>query len=105
KGSSISVTEKNDIIKKMSYYSGLSETIIAQNNLDVPPSLFWKELLRDSGYTIGRLDSRYLGVDFREAGEYPDYNAELDSWLHSFTPAINAYYSNDLNYKSDIKYN
>ena len=105
KGSSINVAQKNDIIKKMSHYSGLSESIIAQNNLDISPSLFWKELLRDTGFTIGRLDSRYLGMDFRQGGESPDYNAELNSWLHSFTPAINYYYTNDLNYKSDIKYN
>lgn len=105
KGGSIAETEKNNVIKKMAHYSGLSESVIAQNNLDVPTSLFWKELLRDTGFTIGRLDSRYLGIDFRQGGESPDYNAELSSWLHSFTPAINYYYANDLNYKSDIKYN
>ena len=105
KGSSIGAVEKASIIKKMAKYSGLSETIIAQNNLDIPTSLYWKELLRDKGQTIGRLDSRYIGLDFRDGGEYPDYNAELTSWLHSFTPAINYYYANELNYKSDVKYN
>src|SRR5699024_5008558 len=48
---------------------------------------------------------RYLGMDSRDGGEYPDYNAELTSWLHSFTPAVNYYFRNYLNYKTDVKYN
>jgi hypothetical protein len=55
-----------------------------QNNLDVPYS-YWKELLRDQGFTVGRLDSRYKGIDRKDAGNSPDFNAELTSWLHSFT--------------------
>ena len=90
----------------MSYYSGINTKSILQNNLDLPTSFFWKELLRDkSGYTIGRLDSRYLGIDKRESGDRPDYNSELDSWLHSFTPAINHYLKNYLGFKTDLKYN
>ena len=54
---------------------------------------------------MGRLDSRYLGNDVRNAGDKPDYNAELTSWLHSFTPAINHYMRTELNYVTDIKYN
>lgn len=105
KGYSISSEEKKMIIAKMSRFSGLSETVILQNNLDIPTSLFWKELMRDKGYTVGRLDSRYLGLDLRDGGERPDYNSELTSWLHSFTPAVNYYYTNELKYKTDVKYN
>ena len=106
KGGFISKEEKNIIANKMSYYSGLSKKSILQHNLDIPTQFFWKELLRDkSGYTIGRLDSRYLGLDKNEAGSRPDSNAELDSWEHSFTPAINHYLRNDLGFKTDLKYN
>ena len=73
----------------MASYSGLDAEVFLQHNLDVPTAYFWKELLRDKGYTVGRLDSRYLGIDRKDAGERPDYNSELTSWLHSFTPAIN----------------
>jgi carboxypeptidase C (cathepsin A) len=106
KGGFISADEKESIAEKMSYYSGLSEKSILQHNLDVPTQFFWKDLLRDkSGYTIGRLDSRYLGLDKTEAGSSPDSNAELDSWEHSFTPAINHYLKNNLGFKTDLKYN
>ncbi len=106
KGGSIDQNEKESIAEKMSHYSGLSKKSILQHNLDVPTSFFWKDLLRDkTGNTIGRLDSRYLGLDKTEAGTRPDYSAELTSWLHSFTPAINYYIREELNFKTDIKYN
>lgn len=96
--------KRKETASKMAYYSGLSETFILQNNLDVDTREFWKELLRTRGFTIGRLDSRYLGLDKSDAGESPDYNAELTSWLHSFTPAINYYLREELNFKTDLQY-
>lgn len=105
KGSSLSDADKKTIADKMSRYSGISAKIILQNNFNISTNFFWKELLRDRGQTIGRLDSRYLGIDKQDAGNSPDYNAELNSWLHSFTPAINLYMRNELNYKTDLKYN
>ena len=106
KGGSISNIERVEVAERMAYYSGLSKKVILQHNLDVPTQFYWKELLRDkTGQTIGRLDSRYLGVDKIEAGSKPDYSAELSSWLHSFTPAINYYLREHLNFKTDLKYN
>jgi carboxypeptidase C (cathepsin A) len=105
KGGFIEAAEKQRVAENIAYYSGLSVKSIMQNNLDVPTGFFWKELLRDRSLTIGRLDSRYLGIDKKDAGDGPDYNAELMSWLHSFTPAINYYLREELGYKTDIKYN
>jgi len=96
---------KMEAAKMMSKYSGISEKVILQHNLDVPTSFFWKELLREEGYTVGRLDSRYKGIDEKLAGSRPDYNSELTSWLHSFTPAINYYLREKLGYKTDLQYN
>ncbi len=105
KGGFTEEEKKNEVAERMSYYSGISEKVILQNNLEVPFRYFWKELLREEkGYTVGRLDSRYRGLDAKEAGDNPDYNSELTSWLHSFTPAINYYLREELNYKTDLKY-
>jgi carboxypeptidase C (cathepsin A) len=105
KGSMLTGAEKENIATKMSRYSGLSQKVILQHNLVIPYGFFWKELLRDKGFTIGRLDSRYRGIDKQDAGIRPDYNAELTAWLHAFTPAMNMYLRNELNYKTDLKYN
>jgi carboxypeptidase C (cathepsin A) len=106
KGGFISETEKNEVAEKISYFSGLTKKEVLDHNLVVPTTYFWKALLRDrGGYTVGRLDSRYLGLDKQLAGERPDYSPELTSWLHSFTPAINYYFQQELNLKTDVKYN
>jgi carboxypeptidase C (cathepsin A) len=104
RGGFLPADKKKYIAEKISRYSGLSVTAVLQHNFDVPTSFFWKELLRDKGFTVGRLDSRYRGIDKEDAGENPDFNSELTSWLHSFTPAINMYMRNELNYKTDLKY-
>ena len=105
KGGYLPESEKKQVAATIARYSGLSEKVILEHNLRIPKTFFWKELLRDEGYNIGRLDSRYLGIDEQTAGTRPDYAAELTSWLHSFTPAINHYFKNYLNYHTDIKYN
>lgn len=105
KGGFISGSELNSVASEMSRYSGLSKKKILQNNLDVTTNFFWKDLLRDQGMTIGRLDSRYLGIDKKDVGVGPDYNSELRSWEHSFTPAINHYIQKELKFITDIKYN
>lgn len=106
KGGFIDQDFKESLAQTMSDLTGISKESILQQNLIISNSFFWKELLRDSdGKTIGRLDSRYLGIDYSDVGDSPDYNPELKSWLHSFTPAINYYLRNVLNYKTDLKYN
>ena len=106
KGGFITEYEKNKVAENFAKYSGLSKKVILQNNLEVSPGYFWKELLREkTGQTIGRLDSRYLGLDKREIGISTDFNPEITSWLHSFTPAINYYIREHLNFKTDVKYN
>ena len=68
KGGFISDTERNEVADRMSYFSGIKKNVILQHNLDVPKDYFWKELLRnENGFTIGRLDSRYRGLDKRLA--------------------------------------
>lgn len=105
RGGFIDDVQRKQIAAKVSRYSGLSEKVVLQHNLAVPTQYFWKELLREKGFTVGRLDSRYLGIDKQGAGSSPDYNSELTSWLHSFTPAINYYLRDVLKFKTDLQYN
>ena len=105
KGGFATVQEKESAASTIAAYSGISINKILQYNLDVPTKFYWKELLRDDGFTIGRLDSRYKGIDKNTGGDSPDFNSELTSWLHAFTPAVNYYYKNVLNYHTDVKYN
>lgn len=105
RGAWLGEQERNAVAAQVARYSGLSEQVVLQSNLDVDTAFFWKELLRDEGLTIGRLDSRYTGIDRQDVGVRPDFNSELTSWLHSFTPAINYYLREELGVETDIKYN
>lgn len=104
RGAFLEDAKRKAIASKIARYSGINEKLVLQRNLAIPLNFFWKELLRDKGFTVGRLDSRYKGIDRQEGGDNPDYNAELTSWLHSFTPAMNHYLRNELQYKTDLKY-
>jgi carboxypeptidase C (cathepsin A) len=105
RGGYIDADLKDKIAERMAYYTGLSKKAVLSQNLDVTTSFFWKELLRDkSGHIIGRLDSRYLGLDKKDAGDSPDYSPELTSWYHSFTPPINHYLRNELKFVTDVPY-
>ncbi len=104
RGGSLEDARRREIARQVARYSGLSEQTVLDHNLAVPASYFWKDLLRDQSRTIGRLDSRYLGVDRQDAGERYDYPAELTSWNHAFAPAINHYLRNELGFKTDLQY-
>ena len=105
RGGSLPAKRRAVVAERMSRLSGLSTAAILSQNLHVPTSFFWKELLRDEGYSVGRLDSRYRGLDLKTSGDRPDYNAELTSWLHAFTPGINHYFAEELGFPTDVKYN
>jgi len=105
KGGYLSDTERDAIAEKMSYYSGISKQAILDHNLMVPTRFFWKELLRDEGLTVGRLDSRYRGIDRQNAGTAYDFDPALTSWNHAFAPAFNIYAKNVLGFGTDLTYN
>lgn len=104
KGGSLSEEKKNDIAKQAAYYSGLTKEDFLNHNLRVPTSYFWKDLLREQEKTIGRLDSRYLGLDKKNAGVRYDFDPALTAWNHAFAPAINDYLRNQLGYQTDLRY-
>lgn len=104
RGNTLSESQKAEVAKQVAYYSGLKYDDVMASHLQIDLSFFWKNLLEDDGFTVGRLDSRYLGIDRKDVGDSIDYYPELDSWLHSFTPAINHYLRTELGYETDVKY-
>ncbi|MFN2317232.1 MAG: S10 family peptidase [Gemmatimonadales bacterium] len=104
RGGSLPAARRTELARQVARYSGLSESAVLQHNLAVPTQFFWKELLRDQGLTVGRLDSRYRGVDRQDAGLSPGFDPALTAWNHAFAPAINHYLREDLGFKTDLQY-
>ena len=105
KGGTLSAAERDEIASKYAHYSGLSKKVVLEHNLLIPTNFFWKELLREEGMTIGRLDSRYKGFDYAGTGSRPDFDPALTSWNHAFAPSFQIYAREHLNYKTDLTYN
>lgn len=104
KGQTISPEERDSVARQMSALTGLSPEFIERANLRVDLSRFRKELLRDQRQTIGRYDSRYMGVDPDAAGETPDYDASDTAISGAFIGTLNTYLSRDLGYQTNMAY-
>ena len=104
RGGSLPAADRQRLGERYARYSGLELPVVLQHNLAVPTYFFWKELLRDQGLTVGRLDSRYRGLDRADSGTSPDFDPALSSWNHAFAPAINHYLRDVLGYETDLQY-
>lgn len=104
KGHAISPEERRQIAERMGALTGLSPAFIERANLRVDLARFQKELLRDQRLTVGRLDSRYTGVDADAAGEGPDYDAADAAISGAFVSTLSDYLVRDLNYRTDMTY-
>lgn len=105
KGDKLTPAEKSAIAEKLSRYTGLSKEYILNCNLRIDIFRFIKELTRSERRTVGRLDSRFKGIDQDAAGENPDYDPSYDAVIYGpFTAALNDYMRNDLNYENELPY-
>lgn len=73
-GDALPANQKQKIAAKLAQYTGLSTSYIESTNLRINIFRFVKELLRDQRRTVGRLDSRFTGIDRDAAGERNEYD-------------------------------
>jgi carboxypeptidase C (cathepsin A) len=96
KGSNISTTEKEDIAKKLSHFTGLSEDYLLKADLRVSLPQFNVELERSRGLTTGRYDSRYTMPTYDLLTEYAEEDPSYVAVRGAFTAAFNAYTREEL---------
>lgn len=105
KGDQLPAEERSRIVRALSRYTGLSEAYIEDTNLRIEIGRFVKELTREDGHTVGRLDSRMKAFDYDDAGERyefdPSYNATI---FGPYTSTLNEYIRKDLKFESDLPY-
>ncbi len=92
------------IATRLARYTGLSPTYIESTNLRVNIHRFVKELLRDERLTVGRLDSRFTGIDRDAAGEGHEYDPSYAIIQGPYTGLLNDYVRRELNFESDLPY-
>ena len=104
KGQALQGAERDQVRTQLARFTGLSEQFLERTDLRPAPGRFWKELLRDRGLVVGRLDSRYTGRDRDNAGEEFDSDPSFYGIDAGYTAAINAYVRGTLGFKSDRSY-
>jgi len=100
----LSAAEKQSLSEKFSRYTGLSAKFIENNNFRVELGEFMKELLRDQRRSIGRLDSRFTGIDRDAAGNNTDGDPSMNAIRPPYTSVFNDYIRRDLGFRSDLEY-
>ena len=104
KGNNLQGEERENIITKLMRLTGLSRGYIEGTNLRININRFCKELLREEGVTIGRLDSRYKGFDIDDVGENHEIDPSYAATLGPYTATMYDYLRRDLNYETDLPY-
>lgn len=104
KGQKLQGEERAAIRRRLARFTGLSETFLDQADLRVSDQRFYKELLRDRGLTIGRLDARYTGRDYDTAGEGPDNDPSFYGIDGGYTAALNDWVRGPLKFTTDRQY-
>lgn len=104
KGKNLSQEENRRIADRLARYTGLSTEYIERANLRINIFRFVKELLRPQKRTVGRLDSRFTGIDRDASGERFEYDPSLTAITGPYTATLNDYVRKDLKYESELPY-
>jgi carboxypeptidase C (cathepsin A) len=104
KGAALTTKERTAIIKRLARYTGLSADYLDRVNLRPEIMRFTKELLRDQRRTVGRLDSRFTGIDRDSGGEMFEHDPSMSAITGPYTAAFYDYVRRELKFESDLPY-
>ncbi len=104
KGAALSAEERQVIARKLARLTGLSQDYVERSNLRIVIYRYIKELLRDQRLTVGRLDSRFKGVDRDAAGEFSEFDPSMSNIMGPYTAAFNDLVRSELQFESDLPY-
>jgi carboxypeptidase C (cathepsin A) len=104
KGDKLPDAERARVAQKLARLTGLTPKYIEQTNLRINIGRFTKELLRDQRRTVGRIDSRFTGMDLDAAGERYEFDPSQSNYSGAFTQAFNDYVRRELKFESDLAY-
>ena len=104
-GDRLSDERRAAISEKLQAYTGLSETFLDKYDNRIHIMRFCKELLADQKRTVGRLDSRYVGIDRPGASESLEADPSGDATRGVAASALNSFLRDEVGFESDDVYN
>ena len=104
KGTRISDKEKQQLAEKMVQYAGISTAYWSRANLKVKAGEYFNELMRGEGKTVGRLDSRYIGINENPKNQYAITDPQSDAISPAYTIGFLDYLHRDLGVSKELNY-
>ncbi len=104
KGDQLSAAEKTAMAGKLAAMSGISADFWLKADLRVQADEFFQELLRDEGSTVGRLDSRYKGINQDGISQFADYDPQSAAISPAYIQGFLHYFHNDLKVNKKLSY-
>jgi carboxypeptidase C (cathepsin A) len=103
-GDDLKDEERLLVSRRLARYTGLAEDYIDGTDLRIEIFRYTKELLRHTKRTVGRLDSRFKGIDRDSVGERFEFDPSMNNITGPYTASLNDYVRGELKYESDLPY-
>jgi carboxypeptidase C (cathepsin A) len=103
-GNRLPAGDLDRVAARLAALSGLDEGYVRRVRLRIEHQRFFRELLRDSGRTVGRIDGRFTGWEADDGGEVPGYDPSIAAITGPYTAAINSHVRTTLGYSNDLPY-
>ncbi len=104
RGDELTQAERKALAVRLARFTGLDPAWLERADLRVEIQHFCKELLRNERRTVGRLDTRFQGIDESGVSERPEFDPSMTAIRPPYTSMFNQYVRSVLGYKSDATY-
>jgi carboxypeptidase C (cathepsin A) len=95
-GSRLDDATERDIAARYAAYTGLETEYVLRSRLRVNSIRFTKELLREEGLAVGRLDGRYTADEVDDVAERPSYDAASAAITAAYSAGLHRYLRDEL---------
>lgn len=104
KGDRLDGNDRARIAEELARYTGLDADYVKGSELRIHIRRFCKELLRGEKRSVGRLDSRFRGIEPLKITELPERDPSMSAITPPYTSMFNQYVRSELNLETDMIY-
>ena len=103
-GDRMTPAQRKATVERLARYTGLDPSYVDRAELRIELPYFNRELLRDRGLMVGRLDSRLTGPGPRDLSGTYEFDPSMTAIRPPYTAALYQYVRAELGYESDLDY-
>jgi len=104
RGATLTGAARTRIARRLSELTGLAPVLVEQQNLRIPATLFFTELLRAEGRIVGRLESRVSGPMAAGRRHEWEFDPGIEAIAAPYTMAAQAYFARSLGLHTEQRY-